>query len=102
MLDGLENQTAHFDIITHPKSTKMKNNLSTLKIYVSVGLLFGFACGFIYGIGGFIYDYIYTGINQGSYLALNALWGMPLIFGIIGLGVGILVLVIYRYAKNKT
>jgi len=69
----------------------MKNKtISTLKIFVSIGLLFGFGCGFLYGIGGFIHDYILTGINHGSYLALNALWGIPLIFGGIGLGIGLI------------
>ena len=69
----------------------MKNKtISTLKTFVSIGFLVGFGCGFLYGIGGFIHDYILTGINRGSYLALNALWGMPLIFGGIGLVVGLL------------
>ncbi|MEL0226249.1 MAG: hypothetical protein VW912_06215 [Flavobacteriaceae bacterium] len=69
----------------------MKNNtLSTLKTLLRIGLLFGFVFGFLYGIGGFIHDYILTGINHGSYLALNALWGMPLIFGGIGLGIGLI------------
>lgn len=69
----------------------MKNKtISTLKTFVSIGLLVGFGSGFLYGIGGFIQDYILTGINRGSYLALNALWGMPLIFGGIGLVVGLL------------
>lgn len=69
----------------------MKNKtISTLKTFVIIGLLVGFGCGFLYGIGGFIHDYILTGINRGSYLALNALWGMPLIFGGIGLVMGLL------------
>ena len=69
----------------------MKNNtISTIKIFVSIGLVVGFGCGFLYGIGGFIHDFILTGINRGSYLALNALWGMPLIFGGIGLVMGLL------------
>ena len=69
----------------------MKNKtISTLKTFLIIGLLVGFGCGFLYGIGGFIHDYILTGINRGSYLALNALWGMPLIFGGIGLVVGLL------------
>lgn len=69
----------------------MKNKtISTLKTFVSIGLLVGFGCGFLYGIGGFIHDFILTGINRGSYLALNALWGMPLIFGGIGLVMGLL------------
>ena len=59
----------------------MKNKtISTLKTFVGIGLLVGFGCGFLYGIGGFIHDYILTGINSGSYLALNAMWGMPPIF----------------------
>lgn len=69
----------------------MKNKtISTLKTFVSIGLLVGFGCGYLYGIGGFIHDFILTGINRGSYLALNALWGMPLIFGGIGLVMGLL------------
>ena len=69
----------------------MKNKtISTLKTFVIIGLLVGFACGFLYGIGGFIHDYILTGINHGSYLALNALWGMPLISGGISLGIGLI------------
>lgn len=69
----------------------MKNKtISTLKTFVSIGLLVGFGCGFLYGIGGFIHDYILTGINRGSYLALNTLWGMPLIYGGIGLVMGLL------------
>ena len=79
----------------------MKNKIiSTLKIFVSIGLLFGFACGFLYGIGGFIHDYILTGINRGSYLALNSLWGMPLIFGGIGLGIGLMFLLL-RFVFNR-
>ena len=69
----------------------MKNKIiSTLKTFASIGFLVGFGCGFLYGIGGFIHDFILTGINRGSYLALNALWGMPLIFGGIGLVMGLL------------
>jgi hypothetical protein len=69
----------------------MKNiTISTLKTFVIIGLLVGIGCGFLYGIGGFIHDYILMGINRGSYLALNALWGMALIFGGIGLVMGLL------------
>ena len=76
------------------------SSYSTLKTFVSIGLLFGFGCGFLYGIGGFIHDYILTGINRGSYLALNALWGMPLIFGGIGLVMGLL-LMLLRYVLKR-
>lgn len=79
----------------------MKNKtISTLKLFVNIGLLFGFGCGFLYGIGGFIHDYVLTGINQGSHLALNALWGMPIIFGGIGLVLG-LILSLLRFVLKR-
>ncbi|MEN8768829.1 MAG: hypothetical protein ABF261_05950 [Candidatus Arcticimaribacter sp.] len=73
---------------------------STLKTFGIIGLLFGFACGFLYGIGGFVHDYLLTGINHGSYLALNALWGMPLIFGIMGLALGLVFLLLRHVLKR--
>ena len=79
----------------------MKNKtISTLKLFISIGLLFGFGSGFLYGIGGFIHDYVLTGINQGSYLALNAMWGMPIIFGGIGLVLG-LILSLLRFVLKR-
>ena len=66
------------------------------KIPLSLGLLLGFALGYLYGIGGFIHDLILTGINRGSFLALNALWGMPLIFGSLGFALGLIVALIAR------
>ncbi len=53
---------------------------------MEVGFFIGFACGYLYGIGGFFYDLMLTGINQGTWLALNALWGMPLLFSVLGGG----------------
>lgn len=76
-----------------------EHDFATLKLSSGIGLLFGFACGFLYGIGGFIYDFLTTGINHGSYLALNALWGMPLLFGGLGFGIGA-VIVLYRKIKG--
>ncbi len=73
---------------------------STLKTFGIIGLLFGFACGFLYGIGGFVLDYMHTGINHGSYLALNALWGMLLIFGGLGLVMGLLFMFLHYVLKR--
>ena len=53
---------------------------------MEVGFFIGFACGYLYGLGGFFYDLLLTGINQGTWLALNALWGMPLLFSVLGGG----------------
>ena len=72
----------------------MKNLWTYCKIPLSLGLLLGFAFGYLYGIGGFVHDLILTGINRGSFLALNALWGMPLIFGSLGLVLGLIVALI--------
>lgn len=67
------------------------------KRFITVGLICGFGLGFLYGVGGFIYDYTYTGINNGSYLALSALWAMPLLFG----GIGFIVGWIVNFLSNK-
>lgn len=74
--------------------------LKLTKVLTVIGLLFGFACGFLYGIGGFIHDFLLTGINRGSYLALNALWGMPLLFGAMGLVLGIVITLIRLLFKR--
>ncbi|MGB2475900.1 MAG: hypothetical protein ACPIB2_04350 [Flavobacteriaceae bacterium] len=71
-----------------------------LKLFTGVGLLFGFALGYLYGVGGFFYDWLTTGVNKGTLLALNALWGMPLIFGALGTIIGGL-LGLLHYALKK-
>ena len=68
----------------------MKKTKSSILLFGGIGVLFGFACGFLYGLGGFIHDLILSEINWGSFLALNALWGMPLIGVILGSAVGLL------------
>lgn len=61
---------------------------SYCKFFGICGLIIGFTLGFLYGIGGFFHDLFLTEINRGTYLALNALWGMPLIFGTCGVVLG--------------
>lgn len=39
-----------------------------LKLFTGVGLLFGFALGYLYGVGGFFYDWLTTGVNKGTLL----------------------------------
>ena len=77
-----------------------EHDFATLKLSSGIGLHFGFGCGFLYGIGGFVYDFLTTGINHGSYLALNALWGMHLLFSGLGFGIGA-VIVLYRKIKGE-
>lgn len=52
-----------------------------IKGFALIGLLLGFSCGFLYGVGGFFHDLLLAELNTGTLLALNALWGMPLIGG---------------------
>ena len=74
-----------------------------IKIGASVGCALGFACGYLYGVGGFVFDIFHTGINRGSWLALNALLGMPLLFTGIGSALGLFVgLLLYLSKKLST
>jgi len=75
-------------------------NYLLLKKIITFGLILGFLCGFLYSIGGFVYDYLYVEINTGSYLALNALWGMPLIFGCLAFLVGVTLLLFRQIIKK--
>ena len=50
------------------------------KLLGSLGLIVGFALGFLYGIGGFFHDLLLAEINRGTYLALNALLGYAAYF----------------------
>ncbi|MDK2885802.1 MAG: hypothetical protein PWP54_360, partial [Thermosipho sp. (in: thermotogales)] len=50
----------------------------------------GILSGFIYSIGGLIYDLLKTGsVNLGSFLAFFAIIGMPVLFYVIGFILGI-------------
>lgn len=70
------------------------------KLLGSFGLIIGFALGFLYGVGGFFHDLFLTEINRGTYLALNALWGMPLIFGAFSLSLGLVVGLLHAVLKK--
>ncbi len=54
------------------------------------GTFVGLLCGVAYGIGGAFYDVFTVGWNTGTWLALNALWGMPVLFAALGMVAGIL------------
>ena len=67
-----------------------------VKIFGAIGVAFGFALGYLYAIGGLFHDLFLTGINQGTYLALNALWGMPLLIGLLGALMGVLICILQK------
>ncbi|MGB0393316.1 MAG: hypothetical protein ACPGCK_05530, partial [Flavobacteriaceae bacterium] len=66
-----------------------------IKGFALIGLLLGFGCGFLYGVGGFFHDLLLTELNTGTLLALNALWGMPLIGGGVAAMVGFFLWVLF-------
>ena len=77
--------------------------IKMMKIGGIAGCALGFACGYLYGVGGFVFDIFHTGINRGSWLALNALLGMPLLFTGIGSALGLFVgLLLYLSKKLST
>lgn len=58
---------------------------------LSIGLILGFSMGILYAVGGFFFDLFTTGLNLGTALAFMALLGMPLIFGLSGCILAVLV-----------
>ncbi|RDI91114.1 hypothetical protein Ob7_06623 [Thermosipho africanus Ob7] len=72
----------------------MHKKINIFKMAKLQALLFfplGILSGFIYSIGGLIYDLLKTGsVNMGTFLAFLAIIGMPLLFYVIGFIFGII------------
>ncbi len=64
--------------------------LTAARQFGAFGFFVGFLAGLAYGIGGWFVDMATTGINGGSWLALNAIWAMPILFTPFGAIAGIL------------
>ncbi len=60
--------------------------IAGIKLGAGIGLL----PGALYGLGGLFTDLVTTGFNLGTLLALLALIGIPLIFAVIGGGLGLI------------
>lgn len=61
--------------------------LQSARQFGAFAFFVGVCCGIAYGIGGAAYDVATTGWNTGTWLALNAVWAMPLLalpIGVIG------------------
>ena len=75
------------------------------KVGKIMGLL-GLVAGILYSVGGLVVDTLVTldliqstdtpGLSLGTALAFGALLGMPLIFGVVGLSLGLVVALIYN------
>ena len=59
---------------------------SRIILFAKIGLVLGV----LYSFGGAVYDFFTTGLNGGTALAFLALIGMPFIFALIGLVVGVI------------
>jgi len=81
------------------KKIRKINLLPFLKFQTTMGGLFGLMLGVFYALGGLILDTLVSanwithsdtsGLSYGTLLAFGALIGMPIIFAVIGLMVGI-------------
>ncbi len=54
-----------------------------------IGAGIGLALGVVYSFGGLVVDLVTTGLNWGTAMAFMALIGMPALFGVIGLVLGV-------------
>lgn len=62
----------------------------------TLGLYLGLLLGVIYSFGGLIVDLATIGLNWGTLMAFGALIGMPAIFAIAGMLLGIVVDVLVK------
>lgn len=92
-----------------PKVKKL-GIFSLAKLHTVVGAIIGFILGVIYSFAGLLLDTFVSlgwitsnetsGLSYGTVLAFGALIGMPLIFAVIGLAIGLIVAVVYNiFAK---
>ncbi|RMG80245.1 MAG: hypothetical protein D6707_06725 [Bacteroidetes bacterium] len=83
---------------------------SLAKLHTIVGAIVGLILGIIYSFGGLLLDTLVSlgwitsnetpGLSYGTVLAFGALIGMPFIFAVIGLAIGLIVAVVYNiFAK---
>jgi hypothetical protein len=85
---------------------KKINVIEFAKLHTFVFGFVGLVLGILYSFGGLIIDALVSlgwivsqetpGLSYGTVLAFGALVGMPVIFGIIGLVVGVVVAVLYN------
>ncbi|XOV78634.1 MAG: hypothetical protein ACFHVJ_17100 [Aestuariibacter sp.] len=58
----------------------------------------GLLVAVFYAFGGVIYDWYTTGgLNMGTALAFLALLGMPVMFAVVGFGIGLLITPLYNF-----
>jgi hypothetical protein len=71
------------------------------KLFAIVMAFLGLVAGFVYAVGGAVYDIITTQeLNLGTALAFGALLGMPLLFAIVGFVAGAIGAPVYNLAAR--
>ncbi len=63
--------------------------------------LVGACAGILYSFGGALYDILTTGLNTGSYLAMLALVGIPVLFGLSGLILGLIEAALFNLIATR-
>ena len=63
----------------------------------TLGLYLGLLLGVIYSFGGLFVDLATIGLNWGTLMAFGALIGMPIIFAIAGMLLGIVLDVVVKW-----
>lgn len=61
--------------------------LDSARQFGAFAFFVGALAGLAYGLGGLVVDLATTGLNQGTWLALSAIWAMPFLFlpfGVVG------------------
>jgi len=61
----------------------------------------GIVAGILYSFGGAVYDIFTIGLNSGTFLAMTALIGMPLIFWLAGFILGALEAIVFNTIFNR-
>lgn len=87
------------------KKRKKLKVVPFLKFHTVIGVVVGLVLGVLYSFGGLLIDTLVSlgwistpetpGLSYGTLLAFGALIGMPVIFGVAGLIVGLVELIVF-------
>ena len=88
--------TWYTECMPRQKKTTNINIIELARFHAFVMTILGLGAGILYSVGGAVYDYNTTGLNTGTALAFLALIGMPLLFGTLGVIVGLIEGIIFN------
>lgn len=74
---------------------------SAIRIIGGISFGAGFIAGILYSFGGLAYDSAFASVNAGTALAFMALIGMPILYGAIGLVIGVFAVAIFNFIAKR-